>query len=114
LKRIYLNTVSLLVFLCVLGLCRCSSTQSGIDRSPQEIDDFIKAYPECTEIDKACLESGEVKMSVSIDVVHFLLGKPTKIEIDNQPWGEQKRLHYKGRADFKVLIFQDKRVVGIE
>ncbi len=78
-----------------------------------EIDAFLQANPDLSELDKACIIDGRFEVGMSKKAIVFLLGEPDEIEIVQQPWAKQEKLIYTKGAD-KAFYIEDGGVVGIE
>jgi hypothetical protein len=77
-----------------------------------QIDAYIQANPDLPEYDKACIYDGRFEVGIRQSTLEFLLGKPHKLDIVQQPWAVQERWIYKRRGQ-KVFVVEDKHVVGI-
>jgi hypothetical protein len=77
-----------------------------------QIDTYIQSSPDLPEQDKACIYDGRFEIGIRQSTLEFLLGKPQKLELIEQPWATQQKWTYK-RNGQKVFIIEDKHVVSI-
>ena len=109
------SNVLCLLLCCALafvGSIGCLGKQF-IKPTQDQIDEYIKANPNITELDKSCLYDGRFEVGMNQEIVRFLLGEPKKIEIIQQPWAQQEKWTYKHNGD-KIFFIEDKGVVGID
>lgn len=110
-----LSTISLFL---VLSSCGGAGAQSVA--SPDEMNTFLEANPELSDLDKACVLNGEVKEGMSATTLIFLLGEPSNISTVSQPWGDKLVYSYKkgGKKTFDLERIPNTEnewgVVGIE
>jgi hypothetical protein len=83
-----------------------------IKPSIAQIDAYIQAHPDLPEYDKACIYDGRFEVGIRQATLEFLLGKPHKLNVVQQPWAVQERWIYSRRGQ-KVFVIEDKHVVGI-
>jgi len=77
-----------------------------------EIDAYIQTNPDLPEYDKACIYDGRFEVGIRQATLEFLLGKPARVDVVQQPWAVQERWIYKRRGQ-KVFVIEEKHVVGI-
>jgi hypothetical protein len=100
--------------LLALALALLSGCAQGdfIKPSIAQIDAYIQAHPDLPEYDKACIYDGRFEVGIRQATLEFLLGKPHKLNIVQQPWAVQERWIYNRRGQ-KIFVVEDKHVVGI-
>jgi hypothetical protein len=82
-------------------------------QSFEKVEKYIKANPDLSESDKYCLTYQIFQIGMQASTVMFLLGKPDKIEIIQQPWGKQEKWMYE-KGDQIVFYVEEDGIVGIE
>ncbi len=104
-----LSRSAIAVLVCLAAGC---VNKDFVKPSIAEIDAYIQANPDLPEYDKACIYDGRFEVGIRQATLEFLLGKPNKLDIVQQPWAVQERWIYKRRGQ-KVFVIEDKHVVGI-
>jgi hypothetical protein len=102
-----------LLFLFAAIIIGCGSSKDFIKPGQDEINAYIEAHPNLSEIDKSCIYDGRFEIGIRQETVQFLLGEPKKIEEVKQPWAMQQLWIYK-KGGKKIFIIEDKHVVGIQ
>ena len=107
-KKIIL-AVSLFSLIFTIG---CGGS-NFVKPTTDQLDQYVKAHPNLSELDKSCLYDGRFEVGMGQETVRFLLGEPKEIEVIQQPWARQEKWYYK-QGGKKAFYMEDNGVVGIE